>query len=211
MTIFNIANNRLTLYNNQRDKAAFPGTEYFNTTTRRPQAVTGLYATNQGQVVELNKGIVEKGFDLSSVGQSKSKIAIEFERLFNHVNITALSRRDILGAVQLMSATGSTGSTGTTTVVTGETGSTTLTGNTTGITSGITTGVTTGTTTGVTGYSGDTCFTVTDLMHFLSCYGAPTSGSTSECSIYDFNGNGLIDSGDLLTFIANWCWSGSTS
>jgi hypothetical protein len=76
-------------------------------------------------------------------------------------------------------------------------------------TSGTTTG-TTGTTIEVTGSTSGTCYTTLDLLDFLSCYGTSVAGSNSGCTIWDFNDNGNVDTGDLLTLLSNFCTSGTT-
>jgi len=77
-------------------------------------------------------------------------------------------------------------------------------------TSGTTTG-TTGTTVENTGSTGSSCYTTLDMLDLLSCYGSPTSGATSGCTMWDFNNNGNVDSGDLLSLLANFCTSGTSS
>ena len=159
-------------------------------------------------IVNLSRGKVVYGFDFSP-SVTKADLSSGFNSLFRRNNLNALTKQDITFALINASYTGSTGTTGTTVIVTGETGTTWVTGTTSGVTSGTTTG-TTGTTGTITGSTSGTCYTTVDVLQFLSCYGAPTSGNTASCEYWDFNNNGVVDSGDLLTLLANFCTSGTT-
>lgn len=207
-TLYSIGNNNYSLFTNSRDIITAQRTELFNKSTSKVEPITGWFMTDTAEMVQLSRGIVKRGYDLSHTN-SKPQLSRAFYQLFADTGVD-VSQAQVTGAIALASATGSTGTTGTTTGTSGNTGTTWTTGTTTGVTSGITTGTTTGTTEPVTGYTGGTCYTSVDLLGFLSCFGASTSGITSGCSIYDYNLNGTVDSADLLTFLSNWCYSGTT-
>jgi len=201
---------RINVFKTSTDGIVTRGTQYFDRTTKKINTnISGYYSLSEEYAVLMGSGKVVSGYDFRP-SITKTQLSLNIGQLFRDTNLNSVPPALIKIALLSASYTGSTGTTGTTTIVTGDTGTTWVTGTTTGVTSGTTTG-TTGTTETITGATSGTCYTTSDLLSFLPCYGVATSGQTSGCTIWDFNNNGVVDSGDLLTLLANFCTSGTTA
>jgi len=211
-TFFRVNNTtqQINVFKTSKDGILTKGTQYFDRTTKRiNKTLTGYYSLSEEYVVLMSGGKVNSGYDFRP-SISKTALGQNISQLFSDTGLNSISPSLIQIALLDATYTGSTGTTGTTVIVTGDTGTTWVTGTTSGVTSGTTTG-TTGTTETITGATSGTCYTTSDLISFLPCFGVATSGQTSGCTIWDFNNNGSVDTGDLMTLLANFCTSGTTA
>ena len=211
-TFFRVNNTtpQINVFKTSTDGIVTRGTQYFDRTTKKINTtLSGYYSLSEEYAVLMGRGKVVAGYDFRP-SISKRALGQNISQLFANTGLNSISPSLIQIALLDATYSGSTGSTGTTVIVTGDTGTTWVTGTTSGVTSGTTTG-TTGTTETITGATSGTCYTTSDLLSFLPCFGVATTGQTSGCTIWDFNNNGSVDTGDLLTLLANFCTSGTTT